>query len=50
MMPNLSGITNMKDQKKTNKKQDREISRRDFMGGAAAPVAAFTAETTVIRR
>jgi len=31
----------MKDQKKTTKQQDKKITRRDFIGGAAA-VAAFT--------
>lgn len=31
----------MKSHKKTNKKQDRKISRRDFIGGAAASVAGF---------
>lgn len=32
----------MKDQKKTDKQQDSKISRREFMGTAAAAAAAFT--------
>jgi predicted dehydrogenase len=32
----------MKNEKKTTKQRDKKISRRDFMGGAAAAVAAFT--------
>ena len=32
----------MKDQKKTTNQQSRKISRRDFMGGAAAATMAFT--------
>lgn len=32
----------MKDQKKTTKQQDKSISRREFMGGAAAAAMAFT--------
>ena len=32
----------MKDQRKTTKKQNKNMSRRDFMGGAAITAAAFT--------
>ena len=32
----------MKDRKKTTKQRSRKITRRDFLGGAAAAVAAFT--------
>jgi len=32
----------MKDQKKTTRQQDSKMSRRSFMGGTAATVAAFT--------
>jgi hypothetical protein len=32
----------MKENKKTNRQQESKISRRDFMGGAAAAAMAFT--------